>query len=156
MSDFRPCRECRRWRDCLLTETEKEWFSPIDCWRLCPLHVFFLLRYESVLRGHQWPMPDQNTGGTTNRAVSDAVFTKASLLLAEVYQRIERTGLKGELLAEQCKSREKVEYLSDHAKDALFYVAGDRRKGSSFTLWLARRRYRRDKKYPHAKIAQSC
>lgn len=155
MSIFRPCRECRDWARCLLTESEKEFFDASDCWRFCPLHVFFLLKYENVLRGHQWPVVDENTGGTTNRVVSDAVFVKASLLLAELYQRLDRTGIKGELLAEQCKVREKVEYLSDNAKDALYYVSGDKRKDSGFTLWLARRRYREDKKYPHAKIAAS-
>ena len=154
VSDFRPCRECRDWRTCLLTETEKDWFDHIDCWRLCPLHVFFLLRYESVLRGHRWPVVDENTGGMTNRVVSDAVFTKASLLLAELYQRLDRTGLKGELLAEQCKVRDKVEYLSDNAKDALFYVSGDKRKLMSFVDWLRKRRERHGKR-DMAKIAQS-
>ena len=154
MSDFRPCRECKSWRQCLLTESEKEFFNASDCWRFCPLHIFFLFRYEDVLRGHQWPVVDENTGGMTNRAVSEAGFVKASLLLAELYQRIERTGLKGELLIEQCKVREKVEYLSDNAKDALFYVSGDKRKTMSFVDWLRKRRERHGKR-DMAKIGQS-
>ena len=122
------------------------------------MHVFFLLRYESVLRGHQWPVLDENTGHMANRVVSDAVFVKASLLLAELYQRIEKTGDKGDVLAAECKVPEKVkiEYLSGKAKDALFYVAGDKRKKVSFTDWLRIRRFRCYGKRNMGKIAQSC
>ena len=139
-----------------MTETEKEWFSYSDI-RFCPLHVFFLLRYENVLRGHQWPELDENIGGMTNRTISDAAFTKASLLLAELYQRIDRTGDKGDILAAECKDPDKlkVEYLSGKAKDALFYVAGDRRKAVSFVDWLRIRRHRYGKRNK-AKIGASC
>ena len=164
MSDFRPCRECRDWKRCLLTETEREWFGPRHCWRFCPLHVFFLFRYESTLRGHRWPVLDTNTGDMITRTISEAAFTKSSDLLAELYsringwelkgRRISGTGWKGKLLISQCKNPDimKIQWLDPDAKDALFYVSGDKRRTTPFAVWLAKRRY---KKYTTTGITQS-
>ena len=69
--------------------------------------------------------------------------------MAEIEQRLERTHLKGEILRAQCKEWDpkendfrikRMEYLSDNAKDALYYVSGDKRRATSFTVWLAKRR----------------
>ena len=155
MSDFRPCRECKDWGKCLLTEREREYFGYHHI-RYCPVQVFFLLKYDEILRGRAWPVPDDTApGGMGMRVLSEADFAKVSLVLAELDQRIERTRLKGEVLREQCKNRERVEHLSDNAKDALYYVCGDNRKRDSFTSWLAKKRYREDKLYRSRNYAQS-
>jgi hypothetical protein len=74
---------------------------------------------------------------------TEALFAKAILIIAELDQRLARTGLRGELLAEQCVNREKMDYLGDNARDALYYVAGWRRKPRSFSQWLSDRKYQR-------------
>jgi hypothetical protein len=156
MSDFRPCRECKDWRTCLLTESEKEWFSYQDI-RFCPLHVYFVLRYENVLRGHRWPVFDDTAPrGISSKPASEAAFVKASIVLAEIYNRLETTRDKGDILAAECKIPEKtkVQYLGGKARDALFYVAGDKRKNTSFTDWARMRRFRYEKRN-RLKIAHS-
>ena len=145
MSDFRPCRECRDWKRCLLTESEKHWFGYQHI-RFCKHHVFFLLKYEDVIRGRAWPTSDEALGSGSRQLLSDAAWVSVSLLLAELYERIDRTGLKGELLTEQCKQRDSIDYLSDNAKHALYYICGDKRKTMSFTDWLRKWRERHGKR----------
>jgi len=102
-----------------------------------------------VIRARAWPSSDDALGGRTRMQLSDAAWVSVSLLLAELYERIERTGVKGELLVEQCHNKEKyekVEYLSESAKDALYYVCGDKRKAMSFMDWLRKRRERHEKR----------
>jgi hypothetical protein len=128
-----------------LTESEKDWFGYQNI-RFCPQHIFWLLKYEDIIRGRRWPIPDNTVpGGIGGQVLSEAAFSKVSLILAELYDRLGKTGIKGELLASQCKEdkREKMEYLSDNAKDALYYVAGGNRKDTPFTVWLAVNRYRK-------------
>ena len=142
MSDFRPCRECKDWKGCLLTLSEREWFG-YNHIRFCPVQVFWVLRYEDILRGRRWPTPqDIALGGDSSKVATAGEFTPTSEVLAELEQRLERTRLKGEVLKAQCKVVEKVEYLSESAKDALYYVSGDKRKKSPFTTWLAKKRKR--------------
>lgn len=150
MSDFRPCRECRDWSKCLLTETEKTWFGYQDI-RFCIHHIFWVLKYEDVIRGRRWPMPDDSTPGTT-RVLPEAAFVKVSVILAEVGERLDRTGWKGRLLKEEAKNREKMMYLSDDARDALYYVSGANRKDTPFRVWRSKKRYQNDNR---VKIAQS-
>ena len=157
MSDFRPCRQCRHWDNCLLTEGEKHWFGYQHI-RFCKHHIFFLLKYEHDIRGRAWPTSGEGLGGGTSQRVSDAAWVSVSLLLAELDQRLSRTGLKGKLLASECKDPDldNLEYLSPESKDALYYIAGDRRKAVSFTDWLRIRRFRCYGKRNMGKIAQSC
>jgi hypothetical protein len=145
VSDFRPCRECKDWKACLLTESEKDWFG-YEHIRFCPQQIFWLLRYERIIRGKRWPVPDNTVlGGMGGQVLSEATFTKVSLILAELYARLESAGTKGELLSSQCKEpeRDKLQYLDDKVKDVLYYVAGDKRKQTSFPVWLAKRRYKK-------------
>jgi len=146
MSSEKSCRECKDWKRCLLTESERNHFSYQDI-RFCPQQIFWLLRYENIIRGHAWPQPDVAVpGGVGGVALPEAAFTKVSLVLAEIYARLKGAGIRGELLASQCKEPErgKMEYLDDKMKEVLWYVAGDSRKRTSFSAWLARRRsYRR-------------
>ena len=149
VSDFRPCLKCEDWKRCLLTESEKDWFGYQHI-KYCPQQIFWLLKYEEIIRGHRWPLPnDMAPGGMSSITLSDAAFVSVSVILAELDYRLDKTSLKGELLIEQCKNREKLEYLSDNAKDALYYVAGANRKETPFTMWLAVNRYR---KYNRVKI----
>ena len=153
MSDFRPCRECKDWNNCLLTEGEKDWFGYHHI-RFCKHHVFFLLKYEDVIRGKAWPTDDEALGGSGTQALNDAAWASVSILLAELEVRLEKIkpSLKGELLRDQCKLRDRIEYLSNDAKDALYYVIGAKRKNIPFTVWLAKKRYR---KYTLAKNVRS-
>ena len=128
-----------------MTESEKDWFGYQDI-RFCPQHVFWLLKYERIIRGKRWPVPDNTTlGGMGGQVLSEATFTKVSLILAELYARLASAGTKGELLSSQCKEleRDKLQYLDDKVKDVLYYVAGDKRKQTSFNDWLKVRRYRK-------------
>lgn len=152
MSDFRPCRECKDWNTCLLTEGEKDWFGYQDI-TFCPQHIFWLLKYEHIIRGRKWPEPDETAiGGMSGKSMSWAAFTKASTLLAEVYSRLDATGLRGKLLSAECKDyqREKIQYLSDDAKSALYYITR-KPKDRQFSQWVADRRYARksDKNITH-------
>jgi len=144
VSDFRPCRECKDWSTCLLTENEKHWFGYRHI-RFCKHHVFFLLKYEDVMRGRTWPTDDEALGSSGNWALSEAGWVKVSTLLAELDERLDkiRPSLKGELLRNECKVRDRIDYLSDDAKDALYYVVGSRRKDTPFTVWVRMKRYRK-------------
>ena len=147
MSDFRPCRECKDWKGCLLTLSEREWFGYHHL-RFCPIQVFWLLRYEEILRGFGWPVAEDALGGMSGVTIKQGNFVQVAEAFAELDPRIERTRLKGKLLRAECKmpSTNKVEYrfefLSEDAKDALYYVSGDKRKKSPFTTWLAKKRKR--------------
>lgn len=142
MSEFRPCNECKDWDNCLLTEDEKDWFGYHHI-RYCPQQVFWLLKYDDIIRGHRWPVADDTAlGGMGGQTLSEATFTKVSRILAELDGRLEKTGDKGDILREQCKNRDRVQYLSDKAKDALYYVVGDNPKSTSFVDWLRIRRFR--------------
>jgi len=144
VSDFRPCRECKDWNTCLLTESEKHWFG-YEHITFCPQHIFFLLRYEYDIRGRAWPVDDE-VGSGGSRRIGEASWVKVSLILAELDDRLSKIypSLKGELLRSECKdpNKDKIEYLSDGAKDALYYVAG-KRKDTPFTVWLAKKRYKK-------------
>jgi len=106
--------------------------------------VFFLLKYEEILRGHRWPMPGENVlDGLDHKVASQGDFVQASERLAEVEQRLDKTGIKGELLASECKYKEKIIYLKPAAKDALFYIVGSNPKRMGFSEWLRQRKHRR-------------
>jgi len=145
MTSYRPCHDCRDWAKCILTESEKEYFGYQDI-RFCPQQIFWLLRHENIIRGHRWPQPDTAApGGIGGAVLAEAAFAKVSLVLAEIYARLKTAGLRGELLASQCKEpeRERPEYLDDKVKEVLWYVAGDGRKRTPFSAWLAARRHRK-------------
>ena len=157
MSDVRPCRECRDWRNCLLTSSEREWFGYQHI-RFCPIQIFWLLRYEDILRGRAWPVPDDSApGGMGSKTLSEADFVLSSTLLAELDDRLNQVkpNIVGEKLRDECKIRDKVEYLSDEARDALYYIVGSNRsevpfyiktrhRKTSFRVWKAMNRYRND------------
>ena len=134
------CRKCRDWRGCL----GKAWYSYADiAW--CREQVFWLLKHAEELSAGQWPTPDATADPPVRgKAMStEAPFTKAIRIIAEVQYRLARTGWRGRLLVEQCINREKMLYLDDDAKDALYYVSGWSRKDRDFNAWLRDRKYHR-------------
>jgi hypothetical protein len=133
------CRHCKDWRGCL----GKEWYSFAEI-HWCAQQVFFLLKHADILRQGLWPIPDERAevGLKSGGMSTEARFTKAILVIAELDKRLIRTGWRGQLLAEQVVNREKMMYLSDDAKDALYYVSGWRRKAMPFYEWRKKRRYR--------------
>lgn len=137
------CRHCKDWRGCL----GKDWYSFAEV-RWCAQQVFWLLKYAYILRQGLWPIPDERAevGLKSGGMSTEARFTKAILVIAELDKRLIRTGWRGQLLAEQAVNREKMMYLNDDAKDALYYVSGWRRKETPFRTWRGMRRYRNDNK----------
>lgn len=144
------CRECKDWRGC----PGKEWFSYADI-RWCSQQIFWILKYAETLHKGQWPTPDAAVDSSVRgKAVStEATFAKAIRIIAEVDARLTKTGWRGRLLAEECVNREKMLYLDDDAKDALYYISG-RRKDRDFWKWRKDKRYHRksDKKVVMAGI----
>jgi len=138
VTEFGDCHECRSWKGC----PGKEWYHYGEI-RWCPQQSFWLLKYADILHTGQWPVPDATApGGMRGQAVKEAAYTKVVLAIAEIDRRLKRTGWRGRLLAEECKNRDKMIYLSDDARDALYYVAGWSPKKMSFQQWLAARHYR--------------
>lgn len=112
-----------------------------------------MLKWAWVLRQGRWPAPESVVEpGVRGKMSTEALFAKAILIIAELDQRLARTGLRGELLVEQCINREKMEYLSDDAKEALYYVAGWARKDMKFHDWRKKRKYREN---VHQKVHQT-
>lgn len=143
MSEF-GCRKCRDWKRCPGSgmDTEQMWFNYQDIsW--CAQQVVWLLKYADIIHAGQWPVTDTTVaGGMRGKTMStEAAFTKVVLTIAEVDQRLSKTGWRGRLLAEEAKNREKMDYLSDDAKDALYYVAGWNPRNRSFSDWRKGRKY---------------
>jgi hypothetical protein len=108
--------------------------------------VFWLLKFAEMLRVGIWPSPEITVAGVRGQMNTEASFTKAVRAISEVDIRLSSTGWRGRLLCEECINREKMMYLSDDAKEALYYVSGWRRKDTPFRTWRAMRRYRNDNK----------
>lgn len=140
MSEHEDCRKCRDWKGC----PGKEWYSYQDI-RWCHQQVFWLLEREDKLSEGLWPTPDATADpGVRGRNTStEASFTKAVLIIAELRERLKTTGWRGRLLVEQCKNRETIDYLDGDVKPALDYVSGWRRKETPFNVWQAKKRYRK-------------
>ena len=143
MSDFRPCRDCKNWNKCLLTLNEREWFGYQHVTdKYCPFHVFWLVKYEEVLRGFGWPTAEEALGGMSKVTKAQGNFVQVSEAFAEIGPRIDNARVKGDLLREECKRREQVEHLSETSKEVMAYVTGRSPKKTPFTTWLAKKRKR--------------
>lgn len=138
-----PCLKCTDYRQCPLTDKEKESF---EYWQIhwCPQQSFWLLKYANMIHEGQWPVADNTAlSGMSGKVLTEAAFTKAALLIAELDWRLVKTGWRGRLLAEQAINREKMLYLDDDARDALYYISGRSRKDRSFGEWRKDKRYYR-------------
>ena len=133
------CRECKEWKGC----PGKEWYHYGEiCW--CPQQVFWLLKFEEIIHQGEWPAPDATApGGMSGKTLTEAAFVKVILIIAELDCRIEQAGWRGKVLVGECYKLEKMMYLSDDAKDALYYVAGWKRKDTNFSQWRRQKRYRK-------------
>lgn len=126
------------WKGC----PGKEWFDFGEI-RWCPQQNFWLLKYADILHAGEWPTPDVTVaGGMRGMKVTEAAYVKVVIAIGEVDDRLKKTGWRGRLLAEECKNKEMMDDLSNDAKDALYYVAGWRRKETDFNDWRKKRRYR--------------
>jgi len=137
VSEFGDCRKCRDWKGC----PGKEWFGYQEI-KWCPQQVFWILKFADILHEGHWPVPDATApGGMRGKSVTEAAFAKVALVIAELDTRLSKTNWRGRLLTEECKNRDRMDYLSNDAKDALYYVVGWRRKDRSFSVWLKDRTY---------------
>lgn len=132
------CRDCKRWQEC--PAPERDWYSYGDV-RWCPLQVFWLLKYEEYLSIGIWPTPESTAEAPKRTLSKDAQYVSCMVVIAELHARLEKTGLKGNLLREECKNREKMLYLSDPAEEALWYCSGWKRRRIPFNIWVNKRRY---------------
>jgi len=144
------CRHCRSWSVCHwgASEISAMWFAYGDIsW--CSRQTFWLLKYAEILHRGEWPVPDATVaGGMRGKKVTEAAYTKVIEIITEVDERLIRTGWRGRLLAEECINRDRLEYLSQDARDALYYVSGWPRKEMRFKDWRKKRRYRVHQKVP--------
>ena len=84
----------------------------------------------------------------------EAYFVKSTLLIGEVRVRLKRVGLRGRILELEARLYDKMEYLSDDARAALFYIAG-KPKTRKFTLWYADRMYNAKRRKSDRNIVHS-
>lgn len=140
MTEPGDCRRCKSWKDC--PAPERDWYSYGEV-RWCVYQVFWLLKWAEYLRIGIWPTPE-NTCEAPKRTLSkEAQYVNAAVVIAELDYRLGKTGIKGRLLEEECKNRGKIDDLSDDAMDALLYCSGWRRRDTPFSVWLAKKRYRK-------------
>lgn len=142
------CRDCHSWKDC--PAPERGWYSYGEV-RWCVYQVFWILKWEEYFDIGIWPTPESTVEAPKRTLSKDAQYVNSMIIIGELRVRLEKTGLKGKLLREECQNREKMLYLSDPAKEALWYCAGWRRKGMSFRDWLKQRKHRQ---YEHQKVVK--
>jgi len=133
------CRACKDYRECI----GKEWFHYGQI-RWCPYQVLWIIMNASILRDGRWPQdPDRTDSNLGQRSIkTEASFVKPEIILAEVEQRMERTGTQGELLVTQVEDGRMLTNLSPGAREVLMYVKGFRRKRIGFKKWLREVYYR--------------
>lgn len=140
MTDIGDCYQCKGWRNC----PGKSWYSFGEI-RWCPQQNFWILKHAYELESGIYP---DRSGSDQREARSGNIthepeFVKSTLLIAQVRIRLKVTGWRGRLLAEECINREKLLYLSDDAKAALYYVAGSKPNPRKFSDWMKDRDYYR-------------
>jgi len=140
MANISECGECQDWRGC----PGHDWYGYHEI-RWCPQQIFWILKYEFYFHAGEWPTADATADPEAHHRVvrSEAAFVKAAVVIAEIDARLAGTGWRGRLLVEESYKREKMLYLSDDAKSALYYVAGPSRKTRGFGVWRKDREYRR-------------
>lgn len=146
MSDFRPCRDCKDYREC---EAEadcrkcrdyrqcigKDWYDSADI-RWCPYQVMWILEHRETLKGGEWPEDNTNSPNSQTNVRTQASFEKCIDTIAEVEERLKKTGWQAELLITQVEDGRTFDTLSKGAREVLMYVKGFRRKRIGFRKWL--------------------
>lgn len=137
------CRDCRNWRDCV---HDGLWFHYGEI-KFCSKQIFWVLQHGEDLEKGIWPQPVSVETVRFGKFGHEGYFVKATIIIGEVRHRLKFTGWRGRLLAEQCINREKMLYLDDDAKAALYYISGSKAKARSFSSWLKDRKH-----YERAKV----
>lgn len=133
------CKTCKSYKGC--PGKEFYFYSEI---RFCPHQILFIIEHSATLLSGKWPPNPEGSSYIDTKIKtgfkSEAYFVKPVGILAEVNDRLKRTGTDGKLLrAEVLAGLE----LSQESKDALMYIKGWRRKTISYRRWKAQRKYRR-------------
>lgn len=141
-SKIDDCYGCRGWRNC----PGKAWYSFGEI-RWCPQQDFWILKHAYELESGIYPDKsglDQNEARSGN-ITHEPEFVKSTLLIAQVRLSLKPTGWRGRLLAAECLDprKEKLRYLSDDAKAALYYIAGSKPNPRKFSDWMKDRDYYR-------------
>ena len=135
------CRNCKDYRECISPPT---WFHYGQI-RWCPYQCIFIIANSATFMLGKWPTdpdnPHDNNSGRTN-IQTEASYCKPITILAELEQRLERTGMSGKLLVAEVEAGRDFTNISREARDALLYIKGFRRKRMSFSDWKKQRRHR--------------
>lgn len=132
-----PCQVCRDWRRCVYNEG-KEWYTYPEI-RYCPYQVMWVIEKADTLRAGNWP-PNPEGTGYIDSAIhtgysSEAYYTKAVRVIADVSKRLDRTGVDGKLLKEQVENGKTIDKLEPESRSALMYIKGWRAKRMSYNAW---------------------
>jgi hypothetical protein len=140
---------CRDWKSC----RGHEWYEMKDI-QYCRHQVLFLLNLiDFIGNGFEtvagWPEdPKLKETGYEDVRIQTSRSTHANyeavtVITAELINRLERTGKDGRLLLFESRTRDSASELSQDARNALNYVAGWKRKQTSYRVWLSMRSYRK-------------
>jgi len=148
MSDFRPCRECRNWRECV----GKDFFLYSEI-RYCTHQMIWLIKNLEMLEQGEWPNePDDNRSGTQVR--TEASFTKAGEMWAETKTRLESLPQYArDHLLDIIEADVPIDYMRYTPRMALYYISG-RRKGISFSKWKWQIEHRKNEDKTSSKLAK--
>lgn len=142
---MKDCAQHCNWNECI----GKPWHPLKDIF-FCRYQVMWLISILDLLRLGEWPISplgtaDDNLPGVMVQAKTEAYFTKAVEIAAEIDWRLKRTGIAGTQLVEEIEDMgEYLDYLKLHslARDALNYINGNDRKRLNYSAWKKQRKYR--------------
>jgi hypothetical protein len=133
-------RRCRLWKDC----TGKDYFELSEisyCFNQVEYLILNFLHCEGneiLLERDTWPDNKMSENYSTSPS-SHAPFEAVMMCVGELRTRLALTGLSGRVLVlEICQGIQ----LSDDAKWARGYVAGNKRKTLSFSDWKKQKKQR--------------
>ena len=143
---MKECTQHCNWNEC----QGKPWY-PLKEIFFCRYQVMWLISIMGLLQVGEWPISplesaESDIPGVMVQAKTEAHFTKAVEVVAEIAWRLERTGIAGTQLVEEIEAMgEYLDYQKLHtlARDALNYVNGNDRKRLTHANWKKQRKYRR-------------
>lgn len=130
------CKKCKDYRNC---GKFAEFYNYAEI-RFCPYQILWVIAHKETF-ATEWPKDEENPADNNSgqrRVKSEASYVKATLILAEIKKRLQKTDTKGELLISQVEDGRTFNTLSPRAMEELMYVKGVKRKGKSmgFKRWL--------------------
>ncbi len=146
---YRLCKKCFiDWHSC----RGYSWFqaSEIES-AFCFQQIFWIILHAGGLEKGEYPPDPEPTGysgGNSSHFSATAKFQKPADIFSEFSRRLSRTGDKGRVLLHEVTAlgAESVNQLSQPAREALYYCAGEKAKPRNFNQWLADRDYSRRQK----------